>query len=137
MKTLKTIAILLLIITALHAIARAQDKYKLVETMLPCPDYKGGSIQCAVWHGTRIDTVWNISKVKNGLFSSLDDNKRVAILVGDTLWVNKKFEEIKGVKEAVFELRYLRYKNKVYRYSYLYFDYGYFWTQHKKGKELW
>lgn len=108
MKTLKTISLLLLIITALHAIARAQT-YKV---KIPGAD-------------------------KHWIFNSLDDNKRVAILVKDTLWINKPIEEIKGVKEAVFELRYLMYKGKIYRYSYLFFDPSYFWSGKKKGVELW
>ena len=74
---------------------------------------------------------------KAWVFESLDDNKRVAIIVGDTLWVHKPFEEIKGIKEASFELRYLNYKGKVYRYSRLFFDPSYFWTKHKKGIAIW
>jgi len=106
MNKLKTLAILLFIITALNA--KAQTYKVPIE-------------------GTN----------KAWIFESLDDNKRVALLVNDTLWVNRPFKEIEGSKVAVFELRYLRYKNKVYRYSYLYFDKGYFWTQNKKGKEIW
>lgn len=77
------------------------------------------------------------NSTKNWIFQSLDDNKRVALIVKDTLWVNRPFDEIKDVKEAVFELRYLRYKGKVYRYSRLFFDPSYFWTRYKKGIVLW
>lgn len=116
MKTLKTIAILLLIITALHAIAKAQKTTKT------------GKGKSAIHFGGL-----NIPSYK--LSTSLDDNKRVALLVGDTLYVNKP-DSIKIVEQS-HELRYLNRNGRTYRYQYAFYDKGYFWTQNKKGKEIW
>jgi len=105
MKTLKTLAILLLI----NFFAKSQTK----KYYIPIPNSS-----------------------KYWVFESLDDNKRVGIIVGDTLWLNKNIKELKGVKDGVFELRYLTYKGKIYRYSYLFLDPAYFWSGKKKGIEL-
>jgi len=105
MKTLKIIFLILLLVTAMHAISKGQT-YKV-----PIPN---------------TDSVW--------LFQSLDDNKKVFTLVGDSLFIHKKIDE--KIKEQLKELRYLRWKNKVYRYTFAVYDYAYF-HGNRKGVEIW
>jgi hypothetical protein len=73
------------------------------------------------------DKVW--------IFNSLDDDKRVATLHKDTLFIHKLIEPFKSIKEQSHELRYLSYKGVIYRYQFAYFDRAYFHAN-RKGKKL-
>lgn len=104
MKKLKTLAILLLIITALHYSAKGQT-YKV-----PIPN---------------TNSHW--------VFQSLDDNKLVATLHKDTLFVHKP--SLIKIKEQSTELRYLHWKGRTYRYRYAYYDRAYMFAG-IKGKKI-
>lgn len=70
-------------------------------------------------------------------FSSLDDNKRVGILVGDTLFVNKEIKPFTDIKEQINTTRSVTYNNRSYVFKVFVFDKAYVYSKKKKGLSIW
>ncbi len=105
MKSLKTIAILLLIL-AFVQISKGQT-YKVA---IP-------------------------NTGKHWIFQNLDDNPKIATLHKDTLFIHKRIKPFDEIKEQSMELRYLNYKNVIYRYQFAFYDPAYMYGK-LKGTQI-
>ncbi len=152
MKLLKTLAILLLILTALHVIARGQ--MTILKNKIIKPDSIRGSLALnPPIDGWFINGIFvpdkkplNTIRIKDTVkvyfrpdmywkFIDLSQNKRVATLVGNTLYVHNT--DSITIKEQSNELRYLRRNGQVYRYQFGHIDRAFMFVNLKGGKAIW